>query len=90
MNDPKTANECISCGMPLMQPKDHAAGDPSKQWCTHCSDEHGNLKPYDQILAGMTQFMVGSQGMDEGVARQAAQRMLATMPAWKDRAVAVG
>lgn len=77
---------CISCGMPLSKPEDHAASDPSKDYCLHCADAQGNLKSYEEVLAGMTHFMVSSQGMDESVARNAATQMMSKMPAWKDRA----
>lgn len=79
-----TPKTCISCGMPLIKPEDHAAGDESRGWCKHCGDEKGDLKPYDQVLFGMTMWMVQTQGLDEQVAKANAAKMLAQMPAWKD------
>src|SRR5207245_1314483 len=39
---------CISCGMPLRTDEDHAAGDPTKNYCKHCARPDGSLKSYDE------------------------------------------
>lgn len=78
--------KCISCGMPLTRPTDHAKGDVTRDWCVHCADAEGDLKPWEAVVEGMTAFIVRGQGLDEGVARDMAERMLVTMPAWRDRA----
>jgi hypothetical protein len=79
------AKRCISCGMPLIEPEDFSLGDMKKDWCLHCGNADGTLKPYDEVLVGMTWFMTQSQGIDEGAAREAAAAMMALMPAWQDR-----
>lgn len=75
---------CISCGMPLQKPEDYPLGDTSKDFCVHCARTDGELKSYDEALAGMTAFICQSQGLDEAAARTAAKTMMAKMPAWKD------
>jgi hypothetical protein len=75
---------CISCGMPMEKPEHFPKGDESKDWCVHCARPDGALKSYDEALVGMTMFIVQSQGMDEGAAREIAKTMMAKLPAWKD------
>jgi hypothetical protein len=77
---------CISCGMPMTQPADYAQGDESKDYCVHCARPDGSMQSYDEKLAGMTQFIVKTQGLDEKVAHNSAQAMMAKLPAWKDHA----
>ncbi len=74
---------CIACGMPMREPGEFALGDPSKDYCVHCARPDGTMQSYDEKLVSMTQFIVSSQGLDRGVARKAAQTMMAALPAWK-------
>jgi hypothetical protein len=82
---PKAHDNCISCGMPLRTPEDHAAGDTSRAFCRHCARPDGSLKSYDEVLTGMTGFLKKTQGLDDEVARQTAKGMMATLPAWSQR-----
>ncbi|MBX5481880.1 MAG: zinc ribbon domain-containing protein [Myxococcaceae bacterium] len=77
---------CTSCGMPLRTPEDHASGDVTKEYCRHCAHPDGQLKSYDEVLAGMTAFLQRTQGLDPGVARRTATATMAKMPAWSGRA----
>ena len=79
-----TDKTCISCGMPLRTPDDYPLKDTSKDFCLHCADERGDLKPYDEALIGMSAFLRETQGLDETAAVSAARAMMARMPAWKD------
>lgn len=79
------STQCIACGMPMEKPEDHASGDPSKNFCKHCSRPDGEMKSYDEVLNGMAGFMMQSQGLSEEPARQAAKEMMTRLPAWKDR-----
>lgn len=81
-NDVKT---CISCGMPMRTAEEHALGDTSKSFCKFCGGPDGELRSYDDVLVGMTEFMRRTQGLDERVAREAAKGMMARMPAWSSR-----
>lgn len=76
---------CISCGMPIRSADEAAAGDINKGFCQHCSNEDGTLKSYDDVLAGMTQFMIRTQGIDDSVAKKMAAEMMRKLPAWSDR-----
>ena len=76
---------CIRCGMPLRTPQDHAAGDESKHYCVHCARPDGSMKSYDEVLTGMTAFLVRTQGIDQDAARKTATGMMAELPAWKQK-----
>lgn len=71
--------------MPLRSAEDHAASDASKPYCKHCGTADGAMKSYDEVLAGMTQFLTRTQGLDQAAATGAAKAMMARQPAWKDR-----
>jgi hypothetical protein len=73
---------CISCGMPLTKPEDHAMSDRSKRCCRHCARPDGAMKSREEVLQGMTAFIIRTQGLDEAMARRAAQEMMSHMPAW--------
>ena len=77
--------QCISCGMPLRTKEEHAGGDESKNYCIHCARPDGSMKSYDEVLAGMTAFLVRTQGFDQEPARKAAAGMMAGLPAWKGK-----
>lgn len=81
----KTCPSCYSCGMPLEKASDHALGDINHQFCVHCTDEHGQLKPYEEILNGMANYLVHSQGVAMTAAKEIAKDVLAKQPAWRDR-----
>ena len=76
---------CIACGMPMRETADFALGDPAKDYCVHCARPDGTMQSYDEKLTSMSAFIVKNQGLDQEVARTAARRMLATLPAWKDQ-----
>ena len=76
---------CIACGMPMTKPEDHAQADPTKAYCQHCEGADGQMKTYEEALAGMTAFMVQSQGLAPTAAEAAVKEMMARLPAWKDR-----
>lgn len=76
---PITMNSCQSCSMPLSE------AEPGQIYCTHCTDEKGVLRPYEQILEGTTVgYFMGMQQMPRAEAAVAAKAHLATMPAWSN------
>jgi hypothetical protein len=66
---------CESCGMPI----------ETGRYCQYCSDEKGELQPFDERFARMVQF---TQRQQPGLSRADAERQtlayMAKMPAWKD------
>lgn len=81
----KTCPSCYSCGMPLEKASAHALGDINQQFCIHCTNEHGQLKPYEEILNGMANYLVHSQGVATVVAKEIAKDVLAKQPTWRDK-----
>jgi hypothetical protein len=71
--------------MPMEKDEDHALGDPSKEYCLHCARPDGSMRSYEEAVAGMTAFMVKSQGVAEEAAKAAVVEMMARLPAWQDR-----
>jgi hypothetical protein len=73
MSDPQAQKSCIVCSMPLVKTEDYPEGDPSKDYCKYCGTKDG-LRTYNELVAGMTQFMMKTQGMEESQAKIAAKQ----------------
>ncbi len=73
---------CIACGMPMASPQDYPAGVESRDYCRYCARPDGTMQSYDEKLAGMAQFIVRTQGVDEQAAREVARRTMDKLPAW--------
>ena len=76
---------CVACGMPMEKAEDFPLGDRTKDYCVHCARADGSMQSYDERLAGMSAFIVTTQGLNEGAARRAAEAAMARLPAWKAR-----
>jgi len=77
---PIQMNSCQSCGMPMKDAK------PGAMYCQYCTDDKGNLKPYEKVFEGTTTgYFMNMQKMPRKDAEVAAKKHLATMPAWKGR-----
>jgi hypothetical protein len=72
--------------MPMETEQDFGGGKTGNRYCRYCCSEDGTLKSYEDVLAGMTQFIVRTEGMKEDAARKKAEAHLATMPAWRSPA----
>lgn len=83
MSPEETIRTCIACGMPMERPEDHAMADVRKDYCKHCARPDGSMRSYEEAVEGMTQWMIRTQGFDQGVARDMALAALAALPAWK-------
>ncbi|MFC1971446.1 VOC family protein [Chloroflexota bacterium] len=73
---------CLSCDMPMNSHGDFGGGNPENKYCVHCSHPDGTLKSYDEVLSGMTNFLMTSQKMDEATAEGVARDYMSKMPAW--------
>jgi len=71
--------------MPLRTPEDHAASDPARDYCRHCARPDGSLKSYNEVLAGMSELFVRTQGVDRTVAEATAKQAMSTLPAWREK-----
>lgn len=79
------AKNCISCGMPMAKAEDFGGEDPENVTCVHCSNPDGSPKSYDEVLRGMANFMVTTQGTDRETAEWRAREHMARMPAWRGK-----
>ncbi|MEV6314713.1 zinc ribbon domain-containing protein [Streptomyces sp. NPDC051776] len=76
---------CVSCGMPMRTVEEHAAADPSKDFCHHCAREDGRMKSYEEVLTGFAGFLQHTQGLQDNAARDVAAQILSKQPAWNNR-----
>ena len=76
---------CIACGMPMVKKEEFAMGDMSKDYCVFCARPDGSMQSYEEKLAGMTEFIVKTQGFDKNAALEEARQMMAKLPAWQGR-----
>ena len=75
---------CLSCGMPLTSPTDHARGDEDIPYCAHCTTESGELQPFEERFSRMTQWSMRKDGLDRVAAEQRTREYMRSMPAWRD------
>ncbi len=74
---PVVMTSCQSCGMPLTE------AAPGQMYCDYCTNDKGELKPFEEVLEGTIQgYFMGMQKMERAEAEVAAKEMLGKMPAW--------
>jgi hypothetical protein len=81
----KKCSSCASCGMPLLNPEDHAQGCLESKLCLYCAHADGTPKTYDEVLTGMSEYFVHSQNIHPAKAREMAQQTMDKMPYWNKR-----
>lgn len=70
-----TQHACESCGMPI----------DDGTYCEYCSDENGNLQPFEERFERMVQWTMGrGQSHSREQAEADTLAYMATMPAWRD------
>jgi hypothetical protein len=67
----------------MRAPADFAGGKPDAAYCSSCGDEAGRLRPYEDVLQANADYFVREQGLDPGAAREMADALLTSMPAWR-------
>ena len=85
-------DECLSCGMPMAGPEDHGGGDHTNDWCRHCCYPDGRHKTYQDVVDGLTVFLMSAAFEQMGVPRVTsrseahvrAAAYLSHQPAWND------
>lgn len=75
---------CESCGIPMTKISDFGGSKPKNNYCSHCTDEHGELKSFDSKLEELTLFVKKRLKVDEFEAQSLAAECLFDMPAWKN------
>ncbi|MFT5290113.1 MAG: putative glyoxalase superfamily protein PhnB [Planctomycetota bacterium] len=77
---PIEMTSCQSCGMPLTD------AEPGQMYCGHCTNDKGELRPFEQVLEGTTVgYFMGMQQMPRAEAEVAAKDRLSKMAAWSSR-----
>jgi hypothetical protein len=77
---------CKSCGMPMETVEQHGGKNPLNPYCKYCTDEMGNLKSYEEVLSGMTDYMLTNLKLEFNTATQMAKEEMIKHPAWKSYA----
>lgn len=73
---------CQSCGMPMKDDTKHAT---STVFCKYCADEKENLRPRQDIQAGISEWLKMFAPEQEGIDfMKRADNYLKAMPAWAD------
>ena len=76
------AEFCHSCAAPLTIPDFKG---PAEDYCSHCTDDQGNLKTRQEIVEGVAGwFMSWQPGVDRATAAARAEQYVKAMPAWAD------
>jgi hypothetical protein len=69
------SHSCESCGMTI----------ETGTYCQYCTDEKGNLQPFDERFERMVQWQLRTEpGSSRPDAEQKTLAYMARMPAWKD------
>jgi hypothetical protein len=79
-----TTTTCESCGMPLLEAADHARSELDNPLCRHCTDESGQLRPFDERFERMTQWAMRREGLERPAAEARTRDYMRGMPAWRD------
>ncbi len=75
---------CESCGMPMKKIEEFGGKKPDNRYCVYCTDEQGNLKPFDEKVKDMTGFIMRTHGLDFEHSQNLARENMKKMPAWKE------
>ncbi len=79
-----TTMNCDSCGLPLLEAADHARGDLANPFCRYCTDEAGQLQPFQERFERMTQWAMRQDGLERSAAEARTRQYMRGMPAWRD------
>jgi hypothetical protein len=73
---------CFSCGAPLGMPEFKG---PVEDYCRHCVDERGDVRPREAVRAGVAEWFLSWQpGIDNKTAARRADFYLKAMPKWAE------
>jgi len=78
--DPRT---CQSCGMLMLQAKDHGGGEVDNPYCVHCTDQTGKLKDRAEIREGLINLYMSRTGKPRQEAERFVDEQMKKLPAWK-------
>ncbi|MCP4112274.1 MAG: hypothetical protein GY749_43245 [Desulfobacteraceae bacterium] len=71
---------CHSCSVPLEMPDFKG---PAEDYCKHCTDSEGNLKPKEEVQRGIAEWLKTWQpDINDEKALTRAGHYMKAMPAW--------
>jgi len=76
---------CISCGMPMTIPEDHAAGDIAREYCRHCATENGDMASFEDTSRRLAERVQQTTKVSEADALRTVVERLIELPAWRGR-----
>jgi hypothetical protein len=76
--------KCESCGMPMNSIVDFGNGNPENNYCKHCTDKNGNLKPYEEKVIDFKNMLIKRYNYNEDHAVKTAKEMLSKFKAWEN------
>ena len=72
-----TSNQCTSCTMPI----------ESGALCQYCGNEHGELRPFEELFERMVQWSMKERpGAERAAAELQTLQFMSQQPAWRDHA----
>ena len=74
---------CESCGMPMKKAEDFGGQNIGNKYCRYCTDNEGNLKPFEEKLNDFKEFIMKTNDFGEEQAFKIAKENLLKMPAWQ-------
>lgn len=75
---------CESCGMPMKKTEDFGGGNSQNKYCRFCTNNQGELKPYEEKVNDFKNLLMKTQDLNESKALTMAKEALKQFPAWKD------
>jgi hypothetical protein len=77
------SDHCYACGVSLHLPDFKG---PAEEFCKYCTDGEGQLKPHDEVHAGIAKWLQSwsPPGLSDQQANDRAHIYMKSMPAWAD------
>jgi hypothetical protein len=80
-----TQKFCQACGMPLAKKEDFARGDEKSNFCIHCVNTDGSVKPCEDIFEGGVQFFLSQIKGDRKIAEKITRKNMSKQPYWQGK-----
>ena len=74
--------QCESCGMPMKKLSEFAKLNLKSKYCTYCTNEKGNLKPFEQKREEMINFHMQENKVTRKEAEKLIDKLMKRMSAW--------
>jgi len=68
--------------MPLEKKEDFSGGNEQVDFCVHCTDETGVVRPCEEIFEGGVQFFMAAAGADRSLAERVTRKNMKGLSYW--------